>query len=425
MTFLTDKFNILIAAILLLIFVTSPLYSYTIFDQRTKALISQAKAGDKRAQYKLGLAYLRGTTVKYNRYRARNWLRKSAAQNYYKAWYTLGEMHFTSKYRMRNYRVAFRWFMKAAKNNHGQSQYYIALHYFTGKGVARKNYSALIWAARAKKNGVVEAADLLSAIQLKISRVSSQTKLRAVRKAKAREIAKVKARVRTRKVARAKVRAKIRARAAARMRARSKANKIAKTKSAAKAKTLALAKTRIRELAQAESAAKEQLRKLALIKARELKELANKPEFDPMNITDVRKLLYSSTWRQGGAPSDYIPSVSSECVEVESSIQCTSRRIRTKFDEYTVHFRIMSTITDFRAKGEFTIRYRKNYLLVLRDNPKSEKKIPELGLVTKSSQLYCRIVDKSQIQCVKPDNSKFIITAGLPIANESVTSAGN
>jgi len=424
------------------ILTSTSLYSYTIFDQRTKQLAAKASAGDKRAQYKLGLAYLRGTTVKYNRYTARKWLTLSAAQNYYKASYTLGEMHYTSKYRMRNYRTSFRWFMKAAKFNHGHSQYYIALHYFMGKGVARKKFTALIWAARAEKNGVAEAKDLLSAIHVEIVRVSKQAKLAAARKRKAKAIAqaRVKARALARKKVIARAARKTRARALAQKRALAKAKVKAKqdqrakvtarlrvltqAKVEAQAKALATIKVRNKEVVPNSKAVNVKVKKRAIVRANEQQEIS-KPELDLMNILVVRKLIYGAKWLQNGEPSDYAPSISSECVQIGNSIKCESKRIRNKFDDYTVHFQIMSTITDFRAKGEFTILYRKNYLLVLSDNPINNSKMPALGLSTKVGQLHCRISSKTQILCVKPDSSKLVMTTGLSSIGGSVTATGH
>lgn len=442
--------------------IPTSLYSYTIFDQRTKELVLLANTGDKRAQYKLGRAYLRGTTVKYNRHTAYAWLKKSAAQNYYKAWYSLGKMRYTSKYNMQNYTMAFRWFMKAAKQNHGQSQYYIALMYFSGNGISKQNYKAMVWAVRAKRNGAGEASDLLSAIQFRISqltakgqRVSSirakrkmklaaKRKLRAVAKAKAkakrkaRLAANAKAATKRKRalLAKRKLRAMVKAKAAAksklarkkiktRMRtiAKAKADEI-KANSEAKVSASLRAKMRLKELILAASNAKEKTLSATGSVATNLQSL-KKPAFDFMNILDVRTLLYGEKWAQNGNPSDYIPSALNQCIESENSINCISRRIRQKLDGYTVHFSIISTIGEFRAKGEFTIRHRKNYLLVLGDSPKSKTKMPVLGVSSKVNQLYCRLLNKTRIECLKPDRSKVVLTSGFSTESGAVTTTSH
>ncbi len=503
----------------ILIVIPTSLYSYTIFDQRTKELVLLANKGDKRAQYKLGRAYLRGTTVKYNRDTAYVWLKKSAGQNYYKAWYSLGKMRYTSKYRMQNYKKAFHWFMKAAKQNHGQSQYYIALIYFSGNGVSKQNYKAMVWAVRAEKNGSVEASDLLSAIQFKISqlvtkgqRVSSlkakkkakavarrklrsATKAKAVAKRRAKWVAKAKAvvkresRIAAKALAKRKARSTIETQSKARSIAKRKSKFVAKAKAVAKreariaVKVNAMAKRKVRSTttAKARAVAKRKARSMAkstadrirkarsLVKAKaddvkghagakasaslrakiRLKELmlaaanakekkqanlgsglANlqsfkKPAFDLMNILDVRKLLYSEKWAQNGSPSDYIPSSLNQCIQSENSIHCISRRIREKLEGYTVHFSIISTITEFRAKGEFTIRHRKNYLLVLGDTPEIKTKMPVLGISSKVNQLYCRLLNKTRIECLKPDKSTVVLTSGFSTENGSVTATSH
>ncbi len=296
---------------------SSVVYSYTIFDQRTKQLIHQANAGSKRAQYKLGIAYMSGTSVKYNRDEALKWFRKSAAQKYYKAWYRLGELHYDSKYGIRNYRTSYKWFRMAAINNHGLSQYYVARQLFSGKGVDKKSSEALLWAKRAKKNGVAEAAGLLRKIR------KTEIQLSAI------------------------------------------VTPVIKNKSITLQKPI-----------------KKKTRKI-----------------------NVRKLLYVGQWNQNGEPSIYMPSASNNCVNVNSKIRCTSKRIRAKKSEYTADFRIVSLIANFEPKGQFTIRYRKKYVLILRGDPKQEDKVPGLGFDEKVSKLQCRVLKANRIDCYKPDNS--------------------
>jgi len=292
-------------------------YSYTIFDQRTKQLIIKANAGNKRAQYKLGIAYMSGTSVKYNRDEAMKWLKKSAAQKYHKAWFRLGELHYESKYGLRNYKVSYQWFHKAAASNHGLSQYYLALQLFSGKGVDQQVSKALFWANRAKQNGVAEATGLLLKIRKNETRLSSATK------------------------------------------------PVLKESNVAS-------------------------RKITKKRAR---------------IVDVRKLLYIGKWNQNGKPSIYMPSASNYCVKVNNKIRCTSKRIRDKNTAYTADFRIVSLITGFKPEGEFMIRYRKKYVLVLRSDPKQEEIIPGLGFDEKVLKLQCRVLKSDQIDCYKPDNS--------------------
>ncbi|VAW77600.1 hypothetical protein MNBD_GAMMA12-965 [hydrothermal vent metagenome] len=302
---------------LLLYSTTSTVYSYTIFDQRTKQLIAKASTGNMRAQYKLGCAYMIGISVKFDQQKAKLWLEKSAAQNYYKAWFRLGELHYKSRYGTRNYAISYKWFKKAAEKNHGLSQYYLAMQLYSGQGISKRIPSALKWANRAKKNGIGEATNLLRKISKK--------------------------RLETEKIAKPALKTKV-------------------------------------------ASARKNDKKLT------------------RNI-DVRKLLYVSKWKHKGIPSDYMPSINNNCVKANEKIRCTSKRIRDKQTEYTADFRIVSLITNFQPKGQFTIRYRKKYVLVLRGDSKEEDKIPGLGYDDKVSKLKCRVMKSKQIECAKSDKS--------------------
>jgi len=145
-------------------FILMSLVSSAAFSSSISHIVTKANLGDKRAQYELGLAYMTGQELSYNPKKAIRWFKKSAAQNYYKAWYRLGEMNFDKVFGIGNYRAAYKWYFKPAKKGHGVSQYKLALLYYRGKGTARNYSKALIWAARAKKNGIPTAAALISRI---------------------------------------------------------------------------------------------------------------------------------------------------------------------------------------------------------------------------------------------------------------------
>jgi len=147
-------------------------YTYSVFEGRFEAQMKKANAGDTRAQYKMGVAYMRGTSNNFDKKKAIRWFNKAAAKGYAKAWFRLGQMHYDPKYGMRNYSIAFKWFAKAARKNHGVSQYYMALHYYHGRGVHKDIDYALIWANRAKKNGIGDASRLLKKLNSLARRVT-------------------------------------------------------------------------------------------------------------------------------------------------------------------------------------------------------------------------------------------------------------
>lgn len=174
------RLSISILFIATLLFSSSTLFSNPVYQ--IQQLKDKAKRGDKRAQYKLGFAYMSGNSIDYNRGKALQWLKKAAAQNYYNAWYRLGEMYYDRVFGIHDYSRSYKWFYKPAIRNHGVSQYKLALLYLNGNGVTQNYSKALIWAARAKNNGVAHAAALVNQIQSKMTTVASSSAV-AIRQA--------------------------------------------------------------------------------------------------------------------------------------------------------------------------------------------------------------------------------------------------
>ena len=129
-------------------------YAESVSQQRFKRMKAQAASGDKRAQYRLGLAYMLGNEVKVDINESIHWFKQSAKQGYIKAAHKLGVLYFNNRDGKRNYAQAVQWFTVGAKRNYAPSQYFLAKMYFTGKGVTKDLDYALVWSARAGKNGM-------------------------------------------------------------------------------------------------------------------------------------------------------------------------------------------------------------------------------------------------------------------------------
>jgi len=154
----------------------------TVFDQRFERIKKQAATGDKRAQYRLGLAYMLGNDVKVNIGEAVYWLGKSAKQGYVKAAHKIGVLYYNNRDGRKNYRKAAKWFTIAAKRNYAPSQYYLAKMYFIGKGIPRDLDFALVWSARAGKNGMDtkrQIRQIERAIKLRAGKTRVATKKKA------------------------------------------------------------------------------------------------------------------------------------------------------------------------------------------------------------------------------------------------------
>ncbi len=172
------KIKTLIIYTTLTIIVTSPILTYaadTIFDQRFSRWKKQAENGNKRAQYKLGNAYLTGSEVRVNIKKAVFWFNKSAKKGYYKAAHKLGMIYYFNKDGSRSYRKAFSWFKKAANKRHAEAQYYLGKMYFDGKGT-KKNYTqALFWLKRAEGLDFLPATREIRKVQDVIKRKGTPT----------------------------------------------------------------------------------------------------------------------------------------------------------------------------------------------------------------------------------------------------------
>ncbi len=147
----------------------------TLFDQRFNRWKKQAENGNKRAQYKLGNAYLRGNEVKVNIAKAIKWFKKSADQGYVKAAHKLGMIYYFNKDGSRNYGKAFKWFAMAAKRQHAEAQYYLGKMYFEGRGVRKNNERALFWLKRAESLDFLAAAREVRKVQKAIKKSRRNT----------------------------------------------------------------------------------------------------------------------------------------------------------------------------------------------------------------------------------------------------------
>jgi len=161
----------------IIIFVFTLLFSnlllaknFSLFDKRFDTLKKNAEAGDKRSQYKMGLAFLNGSDVKVSIKKALFWFTKSAKQNYVKSFHKLGIIYYENKDGGKNYTKGFRWLLKASNKEFGVSQYYLSLMYLQGRGVRKDIDRALYWAAKAKNNGVRYAEKLLLRIDEAVSK---------------------------------------------------------------------------------------------------------------------------------------------------------------------------------------------------------------------------------------------------------------
>ncbi len=143
-------------------------------EEKFKALMADAKAGDPAAQNSLGVMYYTGEAVSKNLSGkvldndpelAAGWFYRAAEQGYADAQFNLGLMYANGEGVPQDMEQAAELFKKAAEQGHVDAQNNLGAMYFTGEGVARDEKKAIEWFEKAAAQGNQEARDNLDAIK--------------------------------------------------------------------------------------------------------------------------------------------------------------------------------------------------------------------------------------------------------------------
>ena len=116
-------------------------------------LLANAENGDAKAQFRLGMAYLKGEGVDRDPPLALKWIGRAAEQGYGEAQYTLGVMHHAGRGALQSFPLAFKWFELAAQQNHAEAQYSLGVLYRNGQGVAVDKSKSYVWFNLAASQG--------------------------------------------------------------------------------------------------------------------------------------------------------------------------------------------------------------------------------------------------------------------------------
>jgi len=103
----------------------------------TARLFRAAKAGDARAQYRIGARYYYGTGVPQNYAEAVRWYRQSAGQGNASAQYALGYCYYHGCGVAQDKSEAARWFRKAADQGYAWAETILGYMCSTGEDVPR------------------------------------------------------------------------------------------------------------------------------------------------------------------------------------------------------------------------------------------------------------------------------------------------
>jgi len=119
------------------------------YDADITSLIELANQGNVKAQYQLGLIYLKGQEVERNVFEAIRWFHKAAEKGHLKAQFSLGKAYANGK----AVDEAVVWYTKAAEGGHPRAQNNLGLMYATGEGVQRDYIQAYKWWLLSSRKG--------------------------------------------------------------------------------------------------------------------------------------------------------------------------------------------------------------------------------------------------------------------------------
>ncbi|VAW79555.1 hypothetical protein MNBD_GAMMA12-3788 [hydrothermal vent metagenome] len=328
-------------------------------EYRFDRIKTQASKGNKRAQYRLGLAYTLGIETKVNITMAIYWLGKSANQGYIKAAHKIGVLYYGNLDGRKNYTKAAHWLKTAAKQNYAPSQYHLAKMYFVGKGVSRDLDLALVWSARAGKNGM-----------------NTQRQIRQIEHAIIGRTVKTNFKSDTTSI---------------------KPHKIEPVSN----KTLILAEKNYFKSTKETVVAKLQTKHTTNIKLRH-------KHHGGHSTKNHIKLIISGNWIFKGKAAVHMPSAINKCTYKNDSISCASSRTSRSTSHYRVDYKVNSIFSNIQRNGEFNLQYRITNLFILpfdSDDPNPHYKIPTTGKLDKSMNLNCKILSNKKIRCESIDKA--------------------
>jgi TPR repeat protein len=122
-----------------------------------KEFSTLAAAGDRYAQYNLGVMYLTGQGVAKDAATSYRWQRKAADQGLAVAQHGLGVLYYRGEGVGQDDKAAARWFRKAAEQGLANAQFNLGVMYFNGRGVKPDKFEVVKWISLAAGQGMKDA----------------------------------------------------------------------------------------------------------------------------------------------------------------------------------------------------------------------------------------------------------------------------
>lgn len=131
------------------------------FETALKEYLVSANEGNAKAQYALGVLYVKGQGVQINHKEGEKWFRRSAEQGYMYAQTALGYMHLKKGGGEAYDNEAIMWLTKSGLQGHPLAQFYLGVIYEKGLGFPPNYEKSLYWFNQAASNDFVPAMNRL------------------------------------------------------------------------------------------------------------------------------------------------------------------------------------------------------------------------------------------------------------------------
>ena len=127
-------------------------------------LETEARQGNKYAQFSLGVLYYNGQGVPQDYNQAAQWYRKAAEQGRADARNNLGVLYDQGQGVPQDYNQAAQWYRKAAEQGNAAAQYNLGVGYYNGQGVPQDYSQAAQWYRKAAEKGDADAQNNLGVL---------------------------------------------------------------------------------------------------------------------------------------------------------------------------------------------------------------------------------------------------------------------
>jgi len=123
------------------------------YEQALRLWLPIAEKDDHKAQYNLGILYMKGLGVEKNLKTAFIWYKRAAANGNTDAMYNLGIMYDQGRVIYRSPKDATKWWKKAAELGNAAAQFNIAVEYAYGRSLGKDVDKAMMWWKKSAQQG--------------------------------------------------------------------------------------------------------------------------------------------------------------------------------------------------------------------------------------------------------------------------------